>query len=125
MNYKSINRFFVFTLALVTALAFFGVRPSQLKHDSTDSSFVASLESSQLESIHDCTALPPVGIESKEEQPSQEDDENLDTNTHSDANEINISVYHFNPLIQTKEVRTTSQSNFHCPLYIRIQSILI
>jgi len=120
MNYKSINRFFVFTLALVTALVFFGVKPSHV-YQNKDSVY----QSETLESIHESTALPPVGVESKEEQPSEEDDENLDTDNHLEANENIFVQKYFSSLIYTTEVRSTSRGNFHCPLYIRIQSILI
>jgi hypothetical protein len=119
MNYKSINRFFVFALALLTALAFFGVKPSyfhQNKHS------VYQIET--LESIHDATALPPVGVESKEEQPS-EDDENLDSDDGIEVIQKSCSQKKSNALILTNEVRSTSRGNFHCPLYIRIQSIVI
>jgi len=120
MNYKSINRFFVFTLALLTALAFFGVKPSHV-HKNKDSVY----QSETIKSIQDSTDLPPVGVESKEEQPSEEDDENLDTENHLEADEYSFVQKYFSTLIYTTEVRSTSRGNFHCPLYIRVNSILI
>lgn len=125
MNYKSINRFFVFTLALVTALAFFGVKPSDFHVTKNDASSIAASSELELNSIH-VPGLPhPEGLETKEEQPSEEDDENLDTDDSSDEDAKNSDQQDLSSLIYTKDVISTSRGNFHCPLYIRIHSIII
>lgn len=125
MNYKSINRFFVFTLALVTALVFFGVKPSDFHVDKKDASSIAVSHHLELNSIQ-VPGLPhPEGLETKEEQPTEEDDENLDTDDSSENNSENSHQHYLSTLIYTNDVISTSRGNFHCPLYIRIHSIII
>ena len=124
MSYKSVNRFFIFSLAIVTALYFFGVKPSQLQENHK---IFAASQSVQFEqdSIHECGVPHPVGVESKEEQPT-EDDENLDSDDSSDCGEENdFTKTDLNSLSEKDEVINSSRSNFHCPLHIRIRSIII
>jgi len=128
MSYKSFNRFFGFTLAIVTALFFFGFKPSQLHEN--HKTFVA-FQSNEIgqnsihEGMHEPDVPHPVAIESKEEQPS-EDDENFDSN---DSSEFLLG-YDFtqtdlSSLSEKDNVINTSRGNFHCPLHIRIRSIII
>jgi len=124
MSYKAVNRFFVFTLALLTALAFFGVKPSDFHSVKSSISSTESKVSISPETMHNAAALPPVGIETKDEQPT-EDDETTDAYAliRRNQDKINLCFDYQAPL--NHEIITSSRSNFRYPLYIRIHSIVI
>jgi hypothetical protein len=123
MNFKPFDRFFIFVLALATALYFFGSKPYH--SHASDKAATAVSTDVKFESLHDGTSVPPVGVETKEEQVS-EDDESSDDDESSEGEGRNeradAGLY---PGFSLNAGVSTARNAYHCPLHIRLRTILI
>jgi hypothetical protein len=123
MNFKPFDRFFIFVLALTTALYFFGSKPYH-SHASDKGAADVSTDI-KLESLHDGTSVPPVGVETKEEQISEDDEPSDDDESSEDQSGNEHAAGHLYPGFSLSAAISTARNAYHCPIYIRLRSILI
>jgi len=120
---KSINRFYIFGLALMALLYFFGARPN---HETLSKQSESVLTEKQ-NSIHSANPLQqPFEIENKEEQPTTEDDDNEETedDVASDCPD-SVAFLKESSSPVSEEVVSKSQTEHHAPTYVRLRTILI
>lgn len=119
---KSLNRFYIFGLALMAALYFFGVQPDQPDPQRKDTRLTE-----QHDSFHSPIANPlPFELEKKEEQPTSEDDDSKESKSGVKSNNSD-SVAFLKEFCtpSNDDVVSRSQTEYHTPVYVRFRSILI